>query len=77
MIIATVSSDTYEEILNDVLKEEGVPPSVANKYSECIQSEFLGLIESTPAENFNVPENELEQLGDRLWIQAAKTCVYS
>lgn len=77
MIIATVSSDAYEEILNDVLKEEGIPPSAANKYSACIQSEFLELIESTPAESFDVPEDEFDQMGQRLWIQAIKTCEYS
>lgn len=77
LIIATVSSDAYEEILNERLKEEGIPASAANKYSVCIQSEFLELIENTPAENFNVSENDLEQMGDRLWIQAIKKCAYS
>lgn len=77
MIIAAVSSDAYEDIIYDALIDEGVSASAANKYSECIPSEFLELIEATPAEDFDVSESELDALGERLAIEATKTCVYS
>lgn len=77
MIVAGISSGAYEDYLKESLLDIGAPPSAANKYSECIQSEFLRSTQNTPAENFDVPEEELDQMLQRLWVQAAKTCEYS
>ena len=57
------------------MRQEGLSASAADSFTNCFQDELVRLTKNVPAEQFNVPDDQLMQMGENLRTAAANNCI--
>mgnify|MGYP001812989102 CR=1 FL=1 len=72
--LSDASSNEFRELIYNGLVGQGLSPSDAQAGTDCAQATTIQLIQKTPAEQFEVSEEEAIKLGTELGTRAAQIC---